>query len=438
MSRAGARTASCRSSRQALDERGRGAGHHRRGCGCTWPARCPARRWRRGGARLAAPAARPGRAGLGPHAAACCRRRRIGRRRPARRTAPAAGCPLQHLAYPAPAGAGSGSRCEQALAEVPGTSPAASGAALPALAAAARLPQPGQIRVRPGWRPAGPARAGGLRPAIAPSRRPGRAARWSSRSIDEVADRAAGAAGSSARFPPSTSAAAPGILRYVVLRANAAGQVLVTLVAARPLARWPGAGRRAAGSGARRWWAWCRPEPRSRATSSSRPPAPAPIRCWPAQAELREDIGGRGGGDRAAQLPAAEPGGGRAGLRRHPRFAGGGPGTAGRVVDLYAGRGGGVVSSARPGAAVIRAIEENPAATAAGSRAAAGAGRDESAVRHRRRRPTASIADWLPGADLVVLNPPRGGAAAAAAGIAAVRPGCRRRLPVLQPGNSGA
>ena len=108
-----------------------------------------------------------------------------------------------------------------------------------------------------------------------------------------------------------------GILRYVVLRSNASGQVLAALVVARPLPDGPAlaAELRAAA-----------PElvgvaqvQNQEAGNVIFPPASAGAdEVLAGAGELREELGRRAGGHRPARLPAAEPGGGPAGLRRHP------------------------------------------------------------------------------------------------------------------------
>ena len=160
------------------------------------------------------------------------------------------GCPLQHLDYPGAArvedragasGAGPGSRAGGGRR-----------APLPALAAGARLPEPGQVRLRPagGQRPAG---AGGLCPALALRWSTCPAAGWSSRS--------------SIRWPR--------VLRDLLDRRGVSPYD--EQQAHRPPALCGAADQRRAG---RCWWRWSAP---GRCPGARRWPASCvpPVRRWP-------------------------------------------------------------------------------------------------------------------------------------------------------------
>jgi 23S rRNA (uracil1939-C5)-methyltransferase len=190
-----------------------------------------------------------------------------------------------------------------------------------------------------------------------------------------------------------------GLLRYVVMRANDAGEVLVTLVAARRdwadavalaeelLARAPAVagvvlnvndGRGNALFGA------------DEVTLAGRPTLEDQL--GPARVELASRSFfqlNRGTAGRAYQAL---------------RAAAASLGPLDRAVDVYAGAGG-IAFSLLPLAAEVVAIEENPAATAA---AAAFAGRHGLGVRFVTGD-AARMLEQISDADLVVLNPPRGG-----------------------------
>ncbi len=209
-----------------------------------------------------------------------------------------------------------------------------------------------------------------------------------------------------------------GILRYVVLRSNASGQVLAALVVARPLPDGPAlaAELRAAA-----------PEligvaqvQNQEAGNVIFPPASAGAdQVLAGAGELREELAG---------VPVAIGPRGFLQLNREVsrqayvaiRDFAATRAPLGRVLDLYAGVGA-VSFHLRDLAETVFAIEENPAATAAGQRAAAAAGIGHlQFITADAARPEQT--GWLAGADLVVLNPPRGGAAAASAAIATASP----------------
>jgi 23S rRNA (uracil-5-)-methyltransferase RumA len=220
-----------------------------------------------------------------------------------------------------------------------------------------------------------------------------------------------------------------GVLRYVVLRANAAGQVLATLITARPL---PGGAQLAQGLRA------AAPEVVGVVESHNDRPGNALFtaeggaggmadRLLAGEDSLTESIAGvdvRLGPRSFLQLNRDVAARAYAGVRAFAagQAQGAGPGgEAGRldrVLDLYAGVGA-VSFHLRDLASAITAVEENPAASAAGARAAAGAG-----LSHLRFQAAdaAGAASQAAGADLVVLNPPRAGAAALAAAIGAGAP----------------
>ena len=90
-----------------------------------------------------------------------------------------------------------------------------------------------------------------------------------------------------------------------------------------------------------------------------------------------------------------------------------------RMVDLYAGLGG-IGFALRDQVQSCVAVEENPAATAAGSAAARAAG--ITSMQFVTGRTDQLAGNALAGADLVVLNPPRAGAAAVVPRLLAATP----------------
>jgi 23S rRNA (uracil-5-)-methyltransferase RumA len=205
-----------------------------------------------------------------------------------------------------------------------------------------------------------------------------------------------------------------GLLRYVVMRRNAEGAVLVTLVTGQ--GSWPGGAALAA---------------------ALRAAAPAVVGV----VQNVNDSGGNvlfgndsvvlAGRDSLAELVSGVRVqlGPRAFLQLNRevaalaygqiRAAVAGLGRLGRVVDVFAGVGA-VAFALADLADEIIAIEQNPTATAAGARAAADAG--VSNVRFVTADAAAGLAA-ISGADLVVLNPPRAGVGpAACAAVLALRP----------------
>ena len=191
-----------------------------------------------------------------------------------------------------------------------------------------------------------------------------------------------------------------GLLRYVALRANAAGQVLVALVAGRP---WPEATALAA-------------ELRSRLSRVSGVVLNVNAahgntvfgeeeRLLDGQASLEDEIG-------PVRVELASRSffqlnretAGRAYHDLQQTAAALGPIAC--AVDVYAGAGG-IAFCLTPFAADVVAIEENLAATAA---AAAFARNHGLPVRFVTADAAVAL-EQIPGADLVVLNPPRGGCA---------------------------
>jgi 23S rRNA (uracil1939-C5)-methyltransferase len=191
-----------------------------------------------------------------------------------------------------------------------------------------------------------------------------------------------------------------GLLRYVALRANAAGQVLVALVAARP---WPDA------EGLARELRQRAPRVSGVVLNLNAAHGNALFgeeeRLLDGQSVLEDEIG-------PARVELASRSffqlnretAGRAYHDLQQAAAALGP--LERAVDAYAGAGG-IAFSLAPWAAEVVAIEENAAATGAA---------EAFARRHRLpvRFVTADAAlalGQIPAADLVVLNPPRGGCA---------------------------
>jgi len=192
-----------------------------------------------------------------------------------------------------------------------------------------------------------------------------------------------------------------GLLRYAVLRSNAAGQVLAALVAARD---WPEAAALAtelragvpavsgvvlnvnAGHGN----ALFGPEERTLSGESSLEDEIGPARVELASRsffQLNRETAGQAYADLRAAVAALGP--------------------IGRAVDAYAGAGGIAFSLVELASEVV-AIEENAAATAA---AEAFARRRGLSVRFETADAAGAL-ERIPEADVVVLNPPRGGCAA--------------------------
>jgi 23S rRNA (uracil1939-C5)-methyltransferase len=204
-----------------------------------------------------------------------------------------------------------------------------------------------------------------------------------------------------------------GLLRYVVLRANAGGEVLVALVAARR--DWAEAPALAEELRARR--------PRVSGVVLN-------VNDGPGNALFgREEVllAGRPSledqlGPARVELTARsffQLNRGTAALAYQDLYAAAAAiAPLDRAVDAYAGAGG-IAFSVAPLAREVVAIEENPAATAAG---AAFAGRQGLGVRFVTGD-VAVMLEAVPSADLVILNPPRAGCAPAVlAAVGRLRP----------------
>jgi 23S rRNA (uracil1939-C5)-methyltransferase len=205
-----------------------------------------------------------------------------------------------------------------------------------------------------------------------------------------------------------------GLLRYVLLRANAEGQVLATLVTADRA--WPGARALAA---------------RLMAALPAVVGVVHNVNDGGGNVLLGRQSVALAGADRLAETVAGVPVslGPEAFLQlnRHVaaqayqlvRAAVAPLGRLGRIIDVFAGVGAMAFTLADLADEIV-AIEQNPAATAAGAAAALAAG-----LAHIRFV-TADAATGLRAldvADLVVLNPPRAGAGAAVcAAVLALRP----------------
>jgi 23S rRNA (uracil1939-C5)-methyltransferase len=203
-----------------------------------------------------------------------------------------------------------------------------------------------------------------------------------------------------------------GLLRYVVLRANSAGAVLVALVAAR---EWPEAAglaselqaRAAAVSGvvlnvnAAPGNTLFGDEERTLAGRPNLEDEIGPVRVELASRsffQLNRETAGRAYQDLQRAVAALGP--------------------VGRAVDAYAGAGG-IAFCLAPLVSQVVAIEENAAATAA---AAAFAQRRGLPVRFETADAALAL-ERIPDADVVVLNPPRGGCAPEVlAAVARLRP----------------
>jgi 23S rRNA (uracil1939-C5)-methyltransferase len=191
-----------------------------------------------------------------------------------------------------------------------------------------------------------------------------------------------------------------GLVRYAVLRANSAGQVLAALVAVRD---WPEADALAAELRARvpavsgvvlnvnaaHGNVLFGPQERTLSGQPSLEDEIGPARVELASRsffQLNRDTAGRAYADLQAAVAALGP--------------------VARAVDAYAGAGG-IAFSLGALAGEVVAIEENAAATAA---AAAFAGKRGLPVRFETAD-AAEALERIPEADVVVLNPPRGGCA---------------------------
>jgi 23S rRNA (uracil-5-)-methyltransferase RumA len=191
-----------------------------------------------------------------------------------------------------------------------------------------------------------------------------------------------------------------GSLRYVVLRANAEGQVLCALVTGRPLDR-----------GAALAEALRAAAPAVVGVVENHNDSPGNVifgaseQLLAGEGTLQEQVAGvpvRFGPRAFLQLNREVAARAYAAIRE----AAARWGSHGKVVDLFAGLGG--ISFALRGLAPeILAVEENPAATAAGTAAAAAAGL--SGIRFVTGS-AESAPSLISGSDLVVLNPPRAGA----------------------------
>jgi 23S rRNA (uracil1939-C5)-methyltransferase len=210
-----------------------------------------------------------------------------------------------------------------------------------------------------------------------------------------------------------------GLLRYVVIRTNAAGQVLVALVTGRP--EFP------AGAAIAAELAAAIPAvvsvvheinestgnaifARATPTAASAPTLLGPGVLIERFGTVDVEIGARA----FLQLNRAVARAAYAAIR--DAFA---AAPISRLFDLYAGVGA-IAFSLADRASEIVAVEENPAATAAGTRAAARAGLSHVGFVTGQ---VAAILASLGQADAIVLNPPRAGAGAQiCAEIAASRP----------------
>jgi 23S rRNA (uracil1939-C5)-methyltransferase len=203
-----------------------------------------------------------------------------------------------------------------------------------------------------------------------------------------------------------------GTLRYAVLRANAEGQVLCALVTGRPL-----------DEGAALAEALLRAAPAVVGVVENHNDSPGNVifgdseRVLAGEGSLREQLAGvavRFGPRAFFQLNRAVAELAYAAIRAAAERLG----PRQRVVDLFAGLGG-ITFSLRGLAPEIVAVEENPAATAAGTAAATAAGL--TAIRFVTGS-AESEPSIIRGADLVVLNPPRAGAAMVIPAVAAAGP----------------
>jgi 23S rRNA (uracil1939-C5)-methyltransferase len=228
--------------------------------------------------------------------------------------------------------------------------------------------------------------------------------------IDEVAAWVRGAA-EAAGLEPYDEATRHGELRYVVIRASAAGDTLVALVIAPHAA--PAKVEHVANAvsrhpAVRAVVAWVNAR-----TDGSILPHDAELALSLGPAHLIETVSGvelEVGAGEFLQVNRAQA---QAMYDRVAQLAGAGPGTS--AVELYAGLGGITFALARAGA-TVHAIEIDHAAVQALTRAAARAGLAE--------RVTARAGDagsvCAPRPDVVVVNPPRRGLGPARAAVIAL------------------
>jgi 23S rRNA (uracil1939-C5)-methyltransferase len=322
---------------------------------------------------------------------------------------PCGGCPLQHLAYPAQV-RWKEERVKEAMARHP---------ALAAVPVSACVPSPRPLHYRNQAKYVY-GRAEGSERLVLGAYLPRSHAlvdmagcQVVEPALDEVATALRDLLAEAA-VPPFDEVHRTGLLRYVVLRANAAAEVLVTLVAAR--ADWPEAVGLAAALRGR--------TPRVSGVllnvNDSRGnvlfgPVDRPLAGEP---RLEDDIGPVR--VELASRSFFQLNRSTAGLAYQALAeAAARLGFVDRAVDAYAGAGG-IAFCLAPRAREVVAIEENAAATAAA--AAFASNRAISNVRFVTGD-AAEMLGQVESADLVVLNPPRGGCAPAVlAAVGRLRP----------------
>jgi 23S rRNA (uracil1939-C5)-methyltransferase len=329
---------------------------------------------------------------------------------------PCGGCPLQHLAYPAQV-RWKGEQVSAALARHP---------ALAGVPVAPCVPSPRPLGYR------NQAKYVYGRVETASGRQEGRLAlgAYAPRShaivdmagcqvVEPVLDQVATAARDllEARdVPPFDEVKRTGLVRYVVLRSNAAGQVLVTLVAGRPPG--PELTELAAELRAR--------VPAVSGVVLNVNPTAGNVLFGPddvtlaGQPRLEDGIGPvrvELASRSFFQLNRQTAGLAYEELRR----AAAALGPVARAIDAYAGAGG-IAFCLAPYATEVVAIEDNAAATTAAAGYAARHGGGFERVRFVTGDAAAELAR-IDAADVVVLNPPRGGCAPAVlAAVGRLRP----------------
>jgi 23S rRNA (uracil1939-C5)-methyltransferase len=308
---------------------------------------------------------------------------------------PCGGCPLQHLAYPAQV-RWKGERVAEALTRHPSL------AAVP-VAPCRPAPRPLGYRNQAKYVYGPDHRSGQLVLGAYLPRSHAVVDLAGCRVVEPVLDQVAAELRDLLEahgVPPFDEVRRTGLLRYVVLRANAAGQVLVALVAARA---WPEASALAAELRDRR------PAVSGVVLNVNAGAGNALFgdeeRTLAGQPRLEDEIGPVRVGLEARsffQLNREVAGAAYEDLRA----AAAALGPIERAVDAYAGAGG-IAFCLLGLAREVVAIEENPAATAAAAEFA----RQRGLPVRFETGDAAELLGRIPAADLVVLNPPRSGCA---------------------------
>jgi 23S rRNA (uracil1939-C5)-methyltransferase len=317
------------------------------------------------------------------------------------------GCPLQHLAYPAQL-AWKRERVRAALAAVPALAGAPVADCVPS-------PRPLGYRNQAKYVYGRLDQGGGLALGAYAPRSHRLVDLRGCRVVEPVLDDAAGALLpllAARAVAPFDERRRTGGLRYVVLRANAAGRVLVTLVAARP--DWTADAPALGAAVLAAIPAVAGVVEHVNAAAGNAILGPGPTRALAGDAHLPETLAPAGV---TVELPAQaflQLNRGVAALAYQAiRELAAARAPLGRVLDVYAGVGAISFTLAELAREVL-AIEDNAHSTGAGARAAqlmAIAQNRQSTNIHFVTTGAEKAADFLPDTDLVVLNPPRAGVA---------------------------